>query len=480
MKTVHKFILKSYLGPMFLTFFIVMFILLMQNLWMYIDELVGKGLSGGVIAELIMYAAATMIPLGLPLATLLAAIMTMGNLGENNELLALKAAGISLPRLMMPLVIVMFFVSIGSYFVINDLSPYAFKKMFTLLYDIRRQKQEMEFKDGIFFNEIENMNIRVSKQEAKTKKLIDVLIYDNTRPDGTMITTVADSGYIRMSDDRKYLLVTLFNGETYEDNRNFEWYDKTSLRHHIFDRQDGVISLSGFDFERTDMGLFEYRSETKNVKSLRKDIDSLNVVIDGQLGQLSNNLTSVYMFRKNNRVLQDSVDLPYKYDVSNLYRDLPLTDRQMVLRSAVKQADDASKYIDNESTYMRDNLTSLFRSQADLQKKLALPFSIMIFFLIGAPLGAIIRKGGLGMPIVVSVVFFVIYYIITITGEKFVKDGAWSPILGIWLSSFILFPLSLFLTYKSTNDSAILNTEWYVMKYKWVKKKLRIGDKKKA
>ena len=216
MKTVHKFILKSYLGPMVLTFFIVMFVLIMQFMWRYIDELVGKGLDTSVIFELMMYAAATLIPMGLPLATLLAAIMTMGNLGENYELLALKSAGMSLPRIMKPLTIVIGIIAVASFFVANNLVPYSTKKIYALIYDIRQQKQSIEFKDGIFFNGIDNMSIRVDKQHPETKLLTDILIYDTRDLNGNMTTTLADSGYIRLSDDKKYLLVTLYNGQTYE------------------------------------------------------------------------------------------------------------------------------------------------------------------------------------------------------------------------------------------------------------------------
>ena len=222
MKTIDKFILKSYIGPMILTFFIVSFIFLMNFLWRYIDMLVGKGLAFSVILELMWYATAINIPMSIPLATLLAAIMTMGNLGENNELLAMKSAGISLPRIMAPLIVLVIFISIGSFFASNNLVPYAWKQMNMLIYDIDRQKQTIEFKDGTFFNGIDDMSIRVGHQDKNTGLLTEVLIYDtrNTGRDGTMSTTIADSGYIRLSDDKKYLLVKLYNGERYETTRN--------------------------------------------------------------------------------------------------------------------------------------------------------------------------------------------------------------------------------------------------------------------
>lgn len=470
MKVAYKFILKSYVGPMILTFFIVMFILLMHYLWMYINDLVGKGLSGMVIAELIMYAAATLIPMGLPLATLLASIMTMGNLGENNELLALKAAGVSLPRIARPLIILMLVVCVGSFFIINNLTPYSSQKMFSLLSDISKQRQEMKFQDGIFFNGLPDMSIRVARQDPSTNLLTDVLIYDNSLRD-QMRTTVADSGYIKISQDRQYLEVTLFNGEIFEENRNYEWFDKNVQAHHIFTQQDMLVPISGFSLERSDMDEFGSRSETKNMSELSHDIDSIRYSRDSLTNRFSRVFTKNYIF-KNLSSYQNTDSLPvFKQTIRLLHRidTMNTDDRQKVFSMARKLAIDAQDFARYEVKYPVYASQILYRTQADYQRKLALPFSIMIFFLIGAALGAIIRKGGLGTPIVVSVVFFVIYYIISIIGDKFVKDGAMHPFIGMWLSSFVLFPLAIFLIVKSTNDSALFNRDSYVKKYRKIK-----------
>lgn len=460
MKTVYRFVLKAYVGPMVLTFFIVMFILLMHYLWMHIDELVGKGLGPGVIIELVFYASATLVPMGLPLATLLASIMTMGNLGENNELLALKAAGISLPRIMKPLIILMTVVCIGSFFVINNFTPYSYQKMFSLLSDISKQKQEMKFQDGIFFNGIPDMSIRIGHQDPATNKLNDILIYNNKSYD-KMQTTVADSGYISISDDRKYLIVTLYNGQIYEENRNYQWFTKNELSHHLFDEQKLLVPLSGFAFERSDQEEFASRSETKNMTQLSYTIDSLKHAQDSMVTNFENRLVKSHLFRNLAYTNLDSLPPLRPVALMGMLDTMSVENRNSVFGQASTWAEEARSYADYESEYMSYTSQLLYRAQADFQRKIALPFSIMIFFLIGAPLGAIIRKGGLGMPIVVSVLFFVIYYIITITGEKFVKDGAWSPFWGIWISSFILFPIAIFLTYKSTNDSALFNPDAY-------------------
>ncbi len=471
MKVVYKFVLRAYVGPMVMTFFIVMFILLMHYLWMHIDELVGKGLSLSVILELIMYATANLIPMGLPLATLLASIMTMGNLGENNELLALKAAGISLLRITRPLQILMIFVSVGSFFVINDLTPYSYKKMHTLITDISKQRQEMKFTNGIFFNGIPNMSIRVESQDSETQLLTDVLIYDNSS-NAQMRTTVADSGYIRISEDKKYLEVDLYSGEVYEENRNNSWYNNNILSHHTFDEQVMLIPVSGFAMERSELDAAGSRSEAKNITQLSYDIDSLRHRRDSLVNRFANSFTKNYIFKHLNiySAQYDSLPSLQMYTTALPSIDTMSTEeRQKIYTTAKNLASEAQSYVRYESKYPVYTSNMLYRAQGDYQRKLSLPFSIMIFFLIGSALGAIIRKGGIGMPIVVSVIFFIVYFMITTTGDRFVKEGSMHPFLGIWLSSIILLPIAIFLTIKSTNDSAILDREQYIKVYKRIK-----------
>ncbi|MBE5033015.1 LptF/LptG family permease [Gallalistipes aquisgranensis] len=482
MKTVHKFILKSYLGPMVLTFFIVMFVLIMQFMWRYIDELVGKGLDTSVIFELMMYAAATLIPMGLPLATLLAAIMTMGNLGENYELLALKSAGMSLPRIMKPLTIVIGIIAVASFFVANNLVPYSTKKIYALIYDIRQQKQSIEFKDGIFFNGIDNMSIRVDKQHPETKLLTDILIYDTRDLNGNMTTTLADSGYIRLSDDKKYLLVTLYNGQTYEETRNYQWFDKSALRHHFFTEQNGVIPLSGFDFERTDTEMFN-NSQTKNIAELTQGIDSLEIVTSKSANSSYEPLLKNYIFTHDKALAQDTVPVDNsrkpKVRLEDSIAKMDIYERKSLWEDARITANNSRSLFSMDEQSAKEALNQLYRYKVEWHRKMSLPVSIMIFFLIGAPLGAIIRKGGLGMPIVVSVLFFVIYYIISITGEKLAREGSWGSFAGMWISTFILLPISIFLTYKATNDSNLFNAEWYIVHYRKLKAFLSTLHKRK-
>ena len=483
MKTIHKLVLKSYLGPMVLTFFIVMFVLMMNIVWRYIDELVGKGLSAGIIIELMTYFMANMIPMGLPLSMLLAAIMTMGNLGENYELLAMKSAGMSLVQITKPLIILVAFVSVGSFFIGNNLVPNANKKLYSTLYDIRQQKQALEFQDGLFFNGIENMSIRVSRQEPDTHLLHDVLIYDNRKADGNMTTTVADSGYIRLSDDKRYLLVTLFHGENYDQTRNSQWFTKSTLQHHTFDLEKLSIPMDGFAQGRTDADLFS-NSQTKNINELQHDIDSLEVKVNAATTSSYEPLLKEQIFVRDNSVLPlpDSLKVDKRHFRDMLAQDsiigLPTRDKERIWDQARTLAKNSRNMFAFDESAAKEALNQLYRSKVEWHKKISLPVSILIFFLIGAPLGAIIRRGGLGLPVVVSVIFFVIYYIISLSGEKLAKEGNWDAVYGMWLSTFILTPIAIYLTYKATNDSALLDTDWYAGKFKALRDRLTPGIKK--
>ena len=483
MKTIYKLILKSYIGPMFATFFIVIFILMMNFVWRYIDDLVGKGLDAAVIIELIMYATVNMIQMGLPLAVLLATIMTMGNLGENYELLAMKSAGMSLLKIVRPLVFVVLLISVGSFFIINNLAPYSNKKMFSIIHDIQRQNQALEFQDGLFFNGIDNMSIRVERQNPETKLLTGVLIYDNRSSGGNMTTTIADSGYIRLSDDKRYLLVTLFNGSTYEHTRSSQWYTKSTLRRHTFERQDGQIPMTGFDFERSAENLFSGSSQTLNINELQHNIDSLEMAVNKTTTTAYNPLLRDQIFIKDPDAISppDSiyVDRSEKKYAKLLLDSVPLLttrQKQKMYSNARQSAISARNSFSFDESTSKEALNQLYRNKNEWHRKWALPVSIFIFFLVGAPLGAIIRKGGLGTPIVISVIFFVIYYIISMTGEKMAKEGTWSSLLGMWISSIVLFPLAVYLTNKATNDSALLDFDWYLGKYRlckdWVVAKL--------
>ena len=491
MKKIHKLVLKAYAGPLVATFFIVQFVLMMNFVWRYIDELTGKGLDASTILELVVCATVNMVPLGLPLAMLLSAIMAMGNLGEHFELLAMKSAGLSLPRIMMPLIVVVSCISVGSFFVANNLVPYANERMYEILFDIREQRQELKFQDGMFFNGLPNMSIRVGHQDEITGLLTDVVIFDTRESNGDMTTTVADSGYIRMSDDKNFLYVTLFNGQTYEHARNYQWYDRNTMRQHSFERQDGTFPMSKVGANVEGQRQFS-ESQTRNMVELEELMDSLQVQID------RSNLASVVPLLKKQIFVRDTTIIPTDIDSLRVDRTafqrvnfydsimtLPIRDRARVYNTATNYARTSQGTYSFDEQSSKVALTQLYRADNEWHRKLTLPVSILVFFMIGAPLGAIIRKGGLGMPIVISVFFFVIYYIISISGEKLSKEGTWDSLYGMWLPIFILTPLAIYLTYKATNDTSLLDMDWYdvrirkmrrtITKYlpKWLKRKTK-------
>ena len=294
-----------------------------------------------------------------------------------------------------------------------------------------------------------------------------------------MTTTIADSGYIRLSDDKRYLLVTLFNGETYEHTRNSQWYTKSTLRRHKFERQDGQIPMTGFDFERSDENLFSGSSQTQNIVELQAAIDSLEMVVNRTTTTAYNPLLRDQVFIKDpdaisppDTIIIDRSEKIYSKYLLDSIPTLTTRQKQKVYSNARQSAISARNSFSFDESTSKEALNQLYRSKNEWHRKLALPVSIFIFFLVGAPLGAIIRKGGLGMPIVISVIFFVIYYIISISGEKMAKEGSWSSLLGMWISSIVLFPLAVYLTHKATNDSALLDFDWYIGRYKHYKELL--------
>ena len=476
MKKIHILVLKAYVGPLIATFFIVQFVLMMNFVWRYIDELTGKGLDVSTITELFVCASINMIPLGLPLAMLLSAIMAMGNLGENFELLAMKSAGLSLPRIMKPMIVVVTLISFGSFFISNNLVPYANERMYDIMFNIREQRQELNFKDGMFFNGLPDMSIRVGHQDLQTRLLTDVLIFDTRDENGNMTTTIADSGYIRMSDDKSYLYVTLFNGQTYEHTRNSQWYDRNTMRQHSFERQDATIPVAKIT-RPGDMSREFSESQTRNMVELEELMDSLNILIERSTLASYEPLLKKQIFQRDTTILP-SRDTSMRVDKTNFvvanYCDsiakLPMRERAKVYAQATSAARSSQGAYSYDEQSSKLALTQLYRTENEWHRKLTLPISIIVFFMIGAPLGAIIRKGGLGMPIVISVVFFVIYYIISISGEKMSKEGTWDAFYGMWLPIFVLTPLSIYLTYKATNDTSLLDMDWYDVRIRKMRK----------
>jgi len=468
-KKLDSLVLKSFLGPQILTFFIVLFVFVLQFLWMYIDDLAGKGLELDVLAELLFHFTLVFVPNALPLAILLAALMTFGNMGENFELTAIKSSGISLQRIMRPLIIFIVLLSIGSFFFSNNVVPYANRKARTLLYDISQKRPELNIQAGTFYNGIEGFSIKIGKKDPETNKLEKVLIYDHRDNDGNRSLVMADSGYMNLTPDESGLIFTLYNGYAYndlEERGRSASQKKYPFRSDRFREQVMIIELSGFDLERSDLNLFKSHQTMQNMAQLDHIIDSLSKRLDTRQENYVNEYkTSKIYSRRNYHKIDAPTDtarhksLVFKPD--SLYNSLEPMQQQTVISHSLNQARSGLQFLEEKSNISYSELKHLLKFKAEWHRKMTLAVSCIIFFFIGAPLGAIIRKGGLGTPVVIAVLFFVIWYVLTLFGEKVAKEGIAPVPLGMWESTVILLGVGIFLTYKATSDAAIMNKETY-------------------
>ena len=481
MKKLDLFILKSFLGPFVMTFFITVFILVMQFLWLYIDELVGKGLSFWVIMEFLGWGSATILPLSMPLATLLASIMTFGNLGENNELLAMKAAGISLQRIFLPLIFVAFAISVAAFFVSNNLIPLAYNKIYTLQYDIARTKDEIKIPTGTFYNGIDGYSLRVNSNNKETGMMYDVMVYNHTKNKGNISLAVADSGMIRSTPDKKALVFTLYHGVSYEEDNTRTARDTSYVLQQVeFEMQEIVIALENYAFQKSEDTRYGNEIMAKNLQQLRVDRDSLGHLYDSTAAlQRKEVVYDLYMrsARQLDTAKNKELDSAAVFPLDTL----KWTDTQRELKAVEDAISSVQKAIQTMNGYHREvNQYTYYLRRIDLEylRKFTLSFACFIFFFIGAPLGAIIRKGGLGTPVIVSALFFVLYWVVDISGKKLARDGVISPELGAFISSLVLLPIGVFLTWKSTKDSSIFNMETYILPVKKFFAKM-FGSKKK-
>jgi lipopolysaccharide export system permease protein len=471
-KQVDSFVLKSFIGPLIFTFFIVLIILILQFLWMYVDELAGKGLDFKILAELLYHFALTFVPMALPLSILLASLMTFGNMGEFNELTALKSSGIPLQRIMSPLIILIGLIGIVSFFFSNNVLPYSTEKARTLLWDIRRKKPDINIQEGTFYNGVPDFSIKITTKDPVTNRLDNLIIYDHRERRGNFSVIVADSGYMKATADGTGLIMTLFDGFSYnelEENKPDPDNRRYPSRRDYFKEQTFVISLSGFDLQRSEEGLFKSNAAMLNISQLTFYIDSLNE---------KHNLKNIEQYKefKNTRIyIEKYLHSGYypgmepnnlmkikEYDSRAVFDSLPSYDKKAALSRAIGNLKEASSFISQKNESIHWEIKVIKRYEIEWNKKLTMSFACLVFFFIGAPLGAIIRKGGLGTPAVISIFFFVVYYFISISGQKLVEENVVSTFTGMWAASYILLPIGIFLTYKATTDSAIMNTETYL------------------
>lgn len=479
-KRLYTFMLQTFLPVFVMTFFICLFIVLMQFLWRYIDDLVGKGLEISAIGELFFYAALTMVPMALPLAILLASLMTFGNLGEKFELTAMKASGISLLKTMRPLIILILFIATGAFFFQNNVLPIAQTKMYTLLYSMKQKSPEMEIPEKAFYDQIPGINIYVEEKDKVTGALYELMIYDmSSGTDNTRII-VADSGKIALTPDKTRLLLNIYNGEQFENLRSTTagvQSNNLPYRRETFAQKDILIPFDA-NFNRMDESTMRKQYVGKNIAELNATIDSVQARVDS-VGRIYATeikekayfslpyYTTVNNSQGSERVPQREVSLDRPIDIDSLFNKNAGLDQATIINQALFKARNVKMDYEFKSKLMEDDRKTIRRHGIELQKKFTLSFACIIFFFIGAPLGAIIRKGGIGLPLVVSVILFIIYYIIDNAGYKMAREGHLSVVEGMWLSSAVLLPLGIFFTYKAVHDSGVFNIDAY--KALWAK-----------
>ena len=438
---------------------------MMQFLWRYVDELVGKGLGITVLGQFFFYSALTLIPLSLPLAILLAALMTFGNFGERYELLAMKAAGISLLRIIRPLIIFCIMLSAMSFYFQNIIAPKAQIKLWTLLVSMKQTSPELDIPEGVFYDEIEGYNIYVKKKDRETGILKDILIYNFSEGFDNARIIWASEGKMEMTADKQHLYLHLYKGEQFENLRSQSIAsNNVPYRRESFREKHAIIEFNG-GFNMVDGSFLSGRSDSKNMKEIRQTIDSLTQRMDS-VGRVMYNEAKMTTYRNPLLSKQDSVEFAKQttktVNTDSLLNSYTLTEKETLYGRAANRMEALASDWSMKSYAASDAYSTIRKHEIDWHRKITLSLSCLIFFFIGAPLGAIIRKGGLGMPVVISVVIFVLYYIIDSGATRVAKSGEMNLLLGVWLSSIILAPIGAFFTYKSNNDSVVFNAEAYI------------------
>ena len=474
-KKLDIFILKSFCLLFTGTFFICLFTFMMQFLWRYVDEMVGKGLEMTVLAQFFFYSALSLVPVSLPLAVLLAALITFGNFGERFELLAMKAAGISLIKIMRPLIIFIVFICFVSFYFQNVIGPKAEAKLYTLLISIKQKSPELDIPEGVFYDEIKGYNLYVKQKNRKTGMLYDVLIYNFEKGFENAQIIKADSGRLEMTADKHHLYLHLYSGEQFENLKSQNINQRNvPYRREAFREKHAIIEFDS-GFEMADEGIMGNQYNSKNMRMLQASIDSMQVRNDS-VGRayyaeaINGTYRAAMNLKKSDtlrieKVREEGTEI---YNVDSIFAASTLDEKQKVMSTAVSRAEGAGNDWAFKSYNIKRTDDSMRRHQTAWHKKLTVSLACLIFLFIGAPLGGIIRKGGLGMPVVVSVLIFIIYYLIDNTGYKMARDGKWIVWMGMWASVAVLAPLGAFLTYKSNNDSVVLNADAYLNFFKKV------------
>ena len=474
MKKLDQFIVKSFLGPFLAILAIVTFILVMQFLWVYIDELVGKGLEFKVILEFLMWGSGTVLPLAIPLATLLSAMMTLGDMGEKFELTAMKASGISLARVLVPMSIIACIISVVAFYVGDRLVPYSINQIYTMRDDIGRTKSEIKIPTGTFYDGIEGYILRVDSRNKESGMMYNIQVYDHSTAKGNTRITVADSGLIKMSKAKDYLTFSLYDGVSYQEDNVRKYKDTTlALQRVAFKREEMVIPLENYAFHHSDSARYGEQVRSMNLKALHHGHDSLQTLADdGTANHVAEFLRQNYI---DHRKQLDTSWKAKSHAVMPSYAQGPwksASDKKRALDNAAVAAMQYGAIARNQTMESASYTRLIYRTNVEIWKKYAQALACLLLFFIGAPIGALLKKGGLGTPAVFSMLFFILYWVIDIIGERLANNGATTAFIGKFISAFILGPLGAFLTVKAVQDSSLLHTD--LLKSWWRKIKSKI------
>lgn len=463
MKRLDRFILKAFAGPFVAILLVVVFILMMQFLWLYIDDLVGKGLGFSVIMEFLMWGTFTIMPLALPLSTLLASMMVVGQMAENNELLSVKAAGVSFSRIISPLIFASAAIAVGAFFIGDRLVPKAYNEIYTLMDDIGRTKSEIKIPSGTFYNGIDGYILRVDDQDKESGMLYGVMVYDHTGNKGNTSLTLADSGMIRISRSKDYLSFTLYNGSNYQETNTLRSKDTSFVLQHVdFARQELIIPLANYSFEKSDSSRFGDQAKAMSSKMLKHDSDSLRRIVDSLNGKHLESIRKMQTFQMGKQ-LDTATRNPSRpdFEYDGYLKWNSMQDKADTYKKASESATRFNSEISSFKFEVYEHNYYLRHMDIELLKKFAQALACFILFFIGAPLGSLIRKGGLGTSAIVAVLFFVLYWVVDISGTKLARDGAIDSVSGAFISAYILIPIGAFLTWKAINDSDLFNMDQF-------------------
>ncbi|QIX59723.1 YjgP/YjgQ family permease [Hymenobacter lutimineralis] len=460
MKKLDKLILQAFAGPFFLTFAVVQFILLTQYMLKYLDDIIGKDLGGGVLAQLLAFFSILIVPISLPLAVLLSSLMTYGTLGEHQELTAIKTSGISLPRILRPVLLVSLLLAGGAFWFNNTIVPKANLKAYSLLWDVRQQKLALDIREGIFYNGIPGYTIKVNKKLGENgDRLHGVMIYDHSRSAGNSAIILADSGRMFTRFGGQYLSLELYSGTSYIEQPEANNRSETGFMRQNFRRNLITFSLASFNLDRTKEELFSENKMMKNLQQLHSYTDSLQRQLGVERLKTTAELNSYYSHLRVDTTGQTQRERLAQWKRIPVRRLTPLTP------GLVQNATDRARNVQSSITSSQIRLAEIARDtnnyRIEIYRKYTQSAAILIMFLIGAPLGSIIKKGGLGVPVLISIIFFIVFYVLSIIGEKYGREGVMPVGIGMWMANLILLPIGVFFLNQARHDSGLLEVDFW-------------------